>query len=385
MKVYFFSFISDTSILYDTFRYCQKKNIDCSFFVSKYIAKKEKNLVSYGYIVWFIHRVVSKLMKHIGVPYFWIRFYQEFFYDLYFLFHIKEPTIIVTTNGWIPMIVKKNKKIGGKLIVYSGNPCDFKISEVIEEHRYVSPSLKDVYNFKPRMKKYEKTVFESDYIVAFNRLTYHSFEGFVNIDKVVLFQSVFNINENYWSQNKNNPKPNILTFSYLAHTILLKGLQVLLQAWEEASLSNARLIIGGGIQNELQSYFINQIGRMQNVIWIGPVDSRDVGRFLHDSHVYICPSIIDAGPRTITESMSLKIPVIASENCGISYIINHGKSGYVYKNNDYRELATYISWFEENQDQIQIMGNIAYDTVFEELNKRDGFHENVLNLIKSLR
>lgn len=379
LKIDIYSFGATEGILLDIYYFFKSKKIDLSFNVSKHIKSKTINYKSYNLCFWISHRIVFKILKKIRIPYFWIRHLQENIYDIYFSRTIKKGCVIITTNGWMPKVLERNSKFDGLNILLAGNPCDLKISKVLEDERDKSINIKDIYNFKPRLYNYEKTLQYSDYVITFNSLCNNSFSQYVSNEKLIPINSTFPLKTGLFKK-KNIIKNKTFTFCYIGHTILLKGLHILLDAWGKIDTTDVQLIIGGTIQNELTPFIMGKMGKFKNVIYYGKVI--DLNKFYRSSHVYICPSIIDAGPMTILESMYCELPLIVSENCGYKYLISNDNIGLVYKNNSSAELSKSIDWFIKNKEKAIEMGKKANTHLLLQLSKNVDINEVLIKLIQ---
>jgi len=382
MKIHIYSFATTDNFLLDIYKKLEKKDKTVVFHVSTHIKSDNIKYKSYSIFFWFIYRVFIKILKYIKIPYYKIRHIQEWIFDTISSKKLKEGVIVLTTNGWIPKTLKKNKELGGKTILFAGNPCDLEISRVLEGERKRVIQIKDIYNFKPRLKNYKTTITLSNKIIAFNDLIYKSFSKDIPSSKLVLVPDFFPLNKELFSE-KNISKNKIITFCYIGHTILLKGLHILLDAWEKAETKNTQLLIGGNIQNELKPYIINKIKALQNVLYLGKI--ADLNSFYRSAHFFICPSILDAGPMTITEALYCKLPVIASENCGNSYLIEDNKNGFIYYNNSSDDLSKRISLLIKEKDNYEFYSKNAFNTIQTKIkNHHDNFFNVVIETIENL-
>ena len=382
MKIHFYSFRSNQGTLLNAYNRYLNDNVDAHFFVSKYSKKISNEIICYPKYLWIINKILLKVLKTFRVPYYVVRHFDEKIYDLYFSKKLKEGVIIVTTSGWIPKLINKNKSLGGYCIIFAGNPCDLEISLVLSSFRNGGLKIKDIYSYKPKLSVYEESINKSDVLIVFNEYIKKTFLPHVDFVKVKeIYGKIPHLAGNI--KQKSFPKREQLTFCYIAHTILLKGLHVLLDAWEKSNTENSQLIIGGSIQRELKQDIIGKISQLPNVHYVGKVE--DLAVFFQSSHVSICPSLIDAGPRTIIEAMSFRLPVIASENCGNAYLIKSKETGLIYKNNDSNELSECIDWFAQNHHLIEQMGEEANNRIQKETENENNFYISLDKIIKSLK
>ena len=149
------------------------------------------------------------------------------------------------------------------------------------------------------------------------------------------------------------------TVLHLSSISVIKGVQYLLEAWHKvADKIEGRLVLAGPIDNDMRRIIAQCT--IKHVEWIGRTN--DPAACYRNASVFVSPSVSDAGPRTVLESMACGVPAIVSSHCGISEIIKPGQNGMVYQWNNVDELASLILKSYENQDALQTMGTRARET-----------------------
>ena len=142
---------------------------------------------------------------------------------------------------------------------------------------------------------------------------------------------------------------------YLAYTVLLKGLQYLLTAWEhimsQPGTQDMYLHIGGKLDGMMDGYIKKNYSQIRNVIYEGHIS--DVPSFVKDKDILIVPSIIEGGPVTALEAAHYGVPVIITRNCGSRDFFEHENSGWVILIRDAKAIEDKIL-FAYNNRQIAI-------------------------------
>jgi glycosyltransferase involved in cell wall biosynthesis len=150
-----------------------------------------------------------------------------------------------------------------------------------------------------------------------------------------------------------------------------KGINFLLEAWDEANLEDAELLICGrvyrSIQKEIKKYKNN------NVKFLGFVDVKE---YFKKSHIFIFPSLLEGSAKAVYEAMSYGLPVITTENAGS--IIEDGKDGFIVDIGDVNGLIDKISYFYNNHNKIEEMGVNAFQKVKQYT--WENYGKNVINL-----
>jgi len=150
------------------------------------------------------------------------------------------------------------------------------------------------------------------------------------------------LNENFdtYLDNKYNKLEKIQVL-YLAHMMRDKGY------WEALELAKANKSNGihfnfAGSWKDKKSAneffsFIKENQLEENVTYHGFVSLKEKDSLLRNSHLLLYPSKNDAFPLTLLESLSYGIPVLATNEGSISYILND-RSGLVINNLKYLDM-----------------------------------------------
>ena len=150
------------------------------------------------------------------------------------------------------------------------------------------------------------------------------------------------------------------TVLHVSSMSIIKGVQYLLDAWEIlAHRIDGRLLIVGPADRDMRRMLMSR--KIRNVEWMGRTS--DPAAYYRRASVFVSPSISDAGPRTVLESMACGTPAIVSDYCGVSRSISSGENGFVYHYDDVARLASLIEWSYQNRGQLREMGQRAHEMV----------------------
>ena len=163
-----------------------------------------------------------------------------------------------------------------------------------------------------------------------------------------------------------------------------KGLDILLDAFEKAQTknNNLKLVIAGAasseqLENEYQQR-IKQISQNGNIIFHSEfIPVEQVATYFVSADVVALPykNIFHSGLMHLAYSFGK--PIIATNVGDFEETIEHGKSGFVLKNNDATDLSQTIGLAFSNKTKLTQMGNYA-----KELSKNKYSWENVATLTK---
>lgn len=106
---------------------------------------------------------------------------------------------------------------------------------------------------------------------------------------------------------------------------------------------------------------IKQNRLQERIEFLGPLNSEDIYRQYLSANVFICSSAIENAPNSIGEAQILGTPVIASYVGGNSDMVEHGKTGFLYRFEEVEMLADLICRVFEMQDCLEMSRNEIED------------------------
>ncbi len=107
-------------------------------------------------------------------------------------------------------------------------------------------------------------------------------------------------------------------------------------------------IVGDGEDRNKCQDLISQLGLKGNVNLLGPKSQEQIIDIIHDSHVFILPSItsddgdMEGTPVSIMEAMASEMPVISTFHSGIPEVIQNDISGFLVPEKNTELLADKI-------------------------------------------
>lgn len=247
------------------------------------------------------------------------RYLLEWIFDQLFSRYIKEPTFIVS-GAYLPKTFKHNTNLGGENLFIAGNPSDNAIFNcMVREAKKYNIKFSDPYTNKRRLTNINKMFEYTDQLIIFTQSQFDTFSKEYPLDNIFYKETFIQPSPQNFPEVKID-KNKDFTFCYIAHTVWLKGLTYLIDAWVMAGISNAKLKIGGSIDKVVFEFIKNTYPELKGVEFIGHID--DLNRFYRESHVCVVPSLLDAGPTTISEAILCGIAVICTDGCGSKALIN---------------------------------------------------------------
>lgn len=141
---------------------------------------------------------------------------------------------------------------------------------------------------------------------------------------------------------------------YIGTVTLRKGIQYLLQAWDELNLPNAELVVVGLITRDAE-FFVARYRQRRDIVWRGFVPNPI--EMYQQSSVFVFPSIEEGSALVTYEAMACGLPVIVSEHSGS--VARDGVDGFVIPIRDVTILKERIAWLYEDGSKRESMGASA--------------------------
>lgn len=92
----------------------------------------------------------------------------------------------------------------------------------------------------------------------------------------------------------------------------------------------------------------------KNVHFTGYQNAQQMKERFLKANVFVSASSIENSPNSIGEAMLLGVPIISSDVGGVSSILTHGKEGYLYPAEQWKQLAYYIEKVFAEGDMVRI-------------------------------
>jgi glycosyltransferase involved in cell wall biosynthesis len=146
----------------------------------------------------------------------------------------------------------------------------------------------------------------------------------------------------------------VLRFIYAGQISLRKGVPILLQAWENAGLRSAELLLVG-------SWRLNKnkkVSLPRGVVYVPACSSETLRDLYRHADVFVFPSFFEGFALALLEAMACGLPAIASAATGGDDVLTEA-SGRVLPVGNLDSLIDALRWFEQNRDRLSVMGHAA--------------------------
>ena len=126
---------------------------------------------------------------------------------------------------------------------------------------------------------------------------------------------------------------------YVGQLIARKRMDLLLLAFSQLDLPMARLrIIGKGPEEDKLRQLAVQLDIADRVIFSPGLPNAETVAAMAAADVLVLPSRFDGWGAVVNEALMVGTPVICSDRCGASDLIQNGRNGYVFKAGSARAL-----------------------------------------------
>ncbi|RHA09994.1 glycosyltransferase [Megasphaera sp. AM44-1BH] len=159
--------------------------------------------------------------------------------------------------------------------------------------------------------------------------------------------------KNYEDVKNMNDRP--LRFIYVGGVKELKGISYLLKAFMNIPQDKAELTIVGAYSpqdKDIQPY-------LRRVHFTGMVLHSEVPNLLKAADVFVFPSLGDGFGLAVLEAAAVGLPLIISENAGVTDVIRNNKEGLVIPIQSSKAIEDAVTWFVNHPEAICPMGMAA--------------------------
>ena len=186
----------------------------------------------------------------------------------------------------------------------------------------------------------------------------HSFEVY-GVGKSRIRMCPYGVDTSEFAPAEREPLPEEtrrpIRFIYVGGVKELKGISYLLEAITHIPENMAQLTVVGQFDPEdsdTKPY-------RNRVRFTGSILHWEVAGFLAESDVFVFPSLGEGMSLACLEAAASGLPLIVSENSGVTDAITDGKEGFIVRIQSAEDLEEKMQWFIAHPDRIREMGAAA--------------------------
>ena len=130
------------------------------------------------------------------------------------------------------------------------------------------------------------------------------------------------------------------------------------------NIQNIQLIfIGDGEDRELLENQISIIKLKKNIILLGHLTQKETLGILSQADIVLSTSISEAFPNNLLEAGLLKKPIIASDVGGVSEIVVHNETGFIFPSDNVDQLIKYLQILINSEKKRHRFGKRGFNHV----------------------
>lgn len=322
-----------------------------------------------------IPRTLVGLGKYLakGLP---SRLWGEMLVDAFASHRLGEGDILYSTLRMVKSLARAKQR-GSVTVLYAAQLHPQWNLKVLEgEHRRWGISTHSPSWSASMMNRTLESVNLADYLItlsSFSKQTYVS-RGYPE-DRI--FVNPLGVDLERFQPNFGKSHKTI-DYLFVGNISIIKGIQYLLEAWQQLDLRNARLLICGNIHRGMQGLIESYRRGMANIEYVGYVKAP--ARYYRQSSVFILPSLSEGFPRVVIEAMASGLPVIATVPA--SEAVRDREDGFVIPVGDVDALKERMLYFHNNHDEIKRMGRNAREQA--ERYSWDAYSERTVEILEDI-
>ena len=200
----------------------------------------------------------------------------------------------------------------------------------------------------------------ADKVIVLNGYLEKVFKAY-NISCVVI-PNIISLPEIKRTHEWNTKAPRFISVRHLRELYnipcILRAFQQVQQQIPDASLT----ILGSGpLLEELQQYVHDN--DLKHVTFVGQVPNQEMNKYLTDHDIFLSAPRVDNMPVSVLEAMNAGVLVISSRVGGVPYVIEEGRTGFLYGYDDDTQMANLMLWANEHLEDVRRILDAAHEEV----------------------
>lgn len=241
------------------------------------------------------------------------------------------------------------------------------------------------YQDKPIYNFLYKCFFKGLKVILLAEPLYKDIQKYVGRNNVFICPN--GIPQSITEENKKENKSDKIRFLFLSNMMKEKGVWTLLEACKVLKEKGYNFICDfvGKWSDISESEFNSKVNKYNLNGFIKAHGARygeEKAEFFNRANIFILPTYDDCFPLTLLEAFEYGLACIASDEGGISGIIDNGKNGFVIQKKDPNILAERMLYFIENKNVITEFGINARNKFLNEYTLQT-FENNIISILSN--
>jgi glycosyltransferase involved in cell wall biosynthesis len=191
---------------------------------------------------------------------------------------------------------------------------------------------------------------KSDVIVVYSNFIKEDLNKFLKKEIIVIPLGPYNYFSYFQKTNFNSEK---LVLGFWGRILEYKGLKILLKAFEILKKEGLNLdlyILGKGRVRDEETEIIKNL----NVNFIDEwINNEEIVNYMKEIDLIILPYLKATQSGVISFCLGTNMPFIVSDAGGLKEFVENGKTGFIFKNGDYADLAEKIKIIYQNKELLK--------------------------------
>ena len=145
-------------------------------------------------------------------------------------------------------------------------------------------------------------------------------------------------------------------------------IQALLKLRQQGEYNIELTLIGDGESRVFLQEMVNENNMGKEVHFLGSQSQDYIAEHLADYDLFVQPSRYEGFGLTVAEAMAAGVPVLVSSNQGPAEVIENGKYGWIFENEDSADLARMIMFLLSHEEKVFQKAQLAQKYVDEKYN-----------------
>lgn len=171
-----------------------------------------------------------------------------------------------------------------------------------------------------------------------------------------------------------------------------KNLKMMIEAVEELLAKyDLHLTIAGEVSNHFHEEYYRMVtgyvrehGLEERVTFYTNLNRKQISEQYRKADVYVVPSTGEPASITVIEAMAFSVPAISGSDNGTASYIDYGKTGYVFEDNDKKDLIEKLNKIICDRDNLVKMGAAGYEHVKAHFQFRN-YYDRIEEILENMR
>jgi len=240
-------------------------------------------------------------------------------------------------------VARKLKKMGRKCRVFLVSHAPFERNETRTLMQRIIVWLYDKFIGRATINNFDKIIMISKWELPY-------LKG-LNVDESKIVYIPNGIPEEFFLQKKYKKEENKILF--LGRISPIKNLEVLIKAVSIKKDKSIAIEIVGPAEKEYLDKIkelVEKLNLKDRIVFSPPIyDLKDKIKKIDSAKIFVLPSKIEGMPQGLIEAMARGKIVIGSDCMAIKELIKENENGYLFKSDDYLDLAEKIDFVLKNK------------------------------------